>query len=119
MTQFGPIYNFYPNHQEGLRELFMFNYTGWPDFDVPKRTVEFVSFIYNVRHIDSIRPKMGPMVCHCSAGTGRTGAFIGIWNSLDRLCNKDDLDILGMVGALRQQRRKMVFSVVSVLENEN
>ena len=48
-----------------------------------------------------------------SAGTGRTGAFIGIMNSLDRLINKEDLDILGLVGSLRQQRRKMVFTNVS------
>ena len=48
-----------------------------------------------------------------SAGTGRTGAFIGIMNSLDRLINKEDLDMLGLVGSLRQQRRKMVFTNVS------
>ena len=48
-----------------------------------------------------------------SAGTGRTGAFIGIMNSLDRLIHKEDLDTLGLVGSLRQQRRKMVFTNVS------
>ena len=50
-----------------------------------------------------------------SAGTGRTGAYIGIMNSLDRLINKEDLDILGLVGSLRQQRRKMVFTNVSLI----
>jgi protein tyrosine phosphatase len=88
----------------------MFNYVGWPDFDVPTRTTEFVNFIYNIRHLLFIRPPMGPIICHCSAGTGRTGAYIGIMNSLDRLINKEDLDILGLVGSLRQQRRKMVFT---------
>ena len=52
------------------------------------------------------------MVCHCSGGTGRTGTFIGIWNSLDRLTTKNDLDLLCLVGQMRQQRRKIVFNSV-------
>ncbi|KAL5258468.1 hypothetical protein ACHWQZ_G009090 [Mnemiopsis leidyi] len=111
-TEYFVVYTFEIKHKiEGdVREVFMFNYVGWPDFDVPTRTTEFVNFIYNIRHLLFIRPPMGPIVCHCSAGTGRTGAYIGIMNSLDRLINKEDLDLLGLVGSLRQQRRKMVFT---------
>ena len=34
-------------------------------------------------------------------------------NCLDRLTNTDDVDILGLVGSLRQQRWKMVFTEVN------
>ena len=54
-----------PLTQEGVREVFMFSYVGWPDFDVPTRTAEFVNFIYNIRHMLFVRPTMGPIVCHC------------------------------------------------------
>jgi len=98
------------NLQDERRELYMFNYVGWPDYDVPSNCGDFINFVFNIRHLLKMKPAIGPMVCHCSAGTGRTGAFISIMNCLDRLTNTDDVDILGLVGSLRQQRWKMVFT---------
>ena len=96
---------------EGIKkEVSIFNYVGWPDTGVPDSTAEFIHFTYNVRQQVFNQPPSGPIVCHCSAGTGRTGVFVGVMNSLDRLTRKEDLDILGLVGSLRQQRRKMVFT---------
>ena len=100
--------------QEGKRKIVLFNYISWPERSVPETPTNFLTFIYNIRHIESLRPNTGPMVCHCSGGTGRTGTFIGLWNSLDRLTSKSDLDLLCLVGQMRQQRRKIVFNSVRV-----
>eukprot|EP00116_Pleurobrachia_bachei_P019161 sb/3479423/ len=102
------------DQNELKRKVVLFNYTSWPENSVPETPSNFLKFLYNIRYVDSIRPnkQQGPMVCHCSAGTGRTGIFIGIWNSLDRLTNKNDLDLLCLVGQMRQQRRKIVFNSV-------
>ncbi|XP_063680025.1 uncharacterized protein LOC134815420 [Bolinopsis microptera] len=54
-SEYFVVYSFEIRHklEEGVREVYMFNYVGWPDFDVPSRTTEFVNFIYNIRHLSS------------------------------------------------------------------
>ena len=90
----------------------MFHFLGWPITGVPSKTTELTKFIYNIRHIESLRPNKGPMVCHCSAGTGRTGIFIGIWNSLDQLMVSDILDLYRETIRLRSDRTNLIFTLV-------
>ncbi|GAA56237.1 receptor-type tyrosine-protein phosphatase delta [Clonorchis sinensis] len=65
--------------------------------------------------LDAIRPtspnlltELGPTVVHCSAGVGRTGAFIVIDSQLERLRYEKSVDIFGSVGRMRAQRNFMV-----------
>ncbi|CAL8101211.1 unnamed protein product [Calicophoron daubneyi] len=51
---------------------------------------------------------LGPTVVHCSAGVGRTGAFIVIDSQLERLKHEKSVDIFGSVGRMRNQRNFMV-----------
>jgi netrin-G3 ligand len=50
----------------------------------------------------------GPIVTHCSAGVGRTGAFIVIDSMLERMKQEKTLDVYGHVTCLRAQRNYMV-----------
>jgi len=50
----------------------------------------------------------GPMIVHCSAGVGRTGAFIVIDAMLERIKHEKTVDIYGHVTCLRAQRNYMV-----------
>ena len=48
------------------------------------------------------------MVVHCSAGVGRTGAFVVIDSMLERLRYENTIDVYGHVTCLRAQRNYMV-----------
>lgn len=63
-------------------------------------------FIRRVRSFNF--PEAGPLVVHCSAGVGRTGAYIVIDAMLDRLRKERTVDVFGQVAALREQRNYMV-----------
>uniref|UniRef100_A0A8C6NJD7 Protein tyrosine phosphatase non-receptor type 13 n=1 Tax=Nothobranchius furzeri TaxID=105023 RepID=A0A8C6NJD7_NOTFU len=48
------------------------NYTGWPDHGTPSQPEHLLMFISYMRHIH----RSGPIITHCSAGIGRSGALI-------------------------------------------
>ncbi|KAF8957993.1 hypothetical protein BGZ46_002067 [Entomortierella lignicola] len=75
-----------PEDQE--RDITQIQYTGWPDFGVPETPLEVLRVIqlaneYNV--IPASTSSAGPMIVHCSAGCGRTGAFCVIDSILTEL----------------------------------
>ena len=55
---------------------------------------------------------IGPVPCH-SAGVGRTGTFITVDAMMQRLKEKDDLDIYNFVTQMRTKRTFMVQNLVS------
>lgn len=63
-----------------IREVDQYQFLQWPDFDVPKNPADVLEFLEIVsKHYEesSQNPATsGPMVVHCSAGIGRSGAFI-------------------------------------------
>ena len=59
-------------------------------------------------------PSKGPILVHCSAGVGRTGTFIAIDIALEQAKREGVVDIAGIVNRLRQQRMKMVQTLVSI-----
>ncbi|KAG0039283.1 hypothetical protein BGZ83_002843 [Gryganskiella cystojenkinii] len=75
--------------QEQERTITQIQYTGWPDFGVPETPIEVLKIVKLANQHNTIdgnnnqaSPYMssssnttGPMVVHCSAGCGRTGAF--------------------------------------------
>lgn len=108
------------DHQ--VRTIHQFQYKGWQDFGVPHDplgTLELVSLV-NQQQLKYERqdPEVGPMIVHCSAGCGRTGAFCTIDTVMARLNNKNyltkeeqlgELDLLYQtVAKFREQRASMV-----------
>jgi len=62
-----------------------------------------------MRRVKAATPSdSGPMIVHCSAGVGRTGAFIVIDAMLERIKHEKTVDIYGHVTCLRAQRNYMV-----------
>ncbi|XP_037790412.1 tyrosine-protein phosphatase Lar-like [Penaeus monodon] len=88
------------------REVRQFQFTAWPDHGVPDHPTPFLMFLRRVRHVNP--PDSGPIVVHCSAGVGRTGAFIVIDAMLERIKHEQSVDIYGHVTCLRAQRNYMV-----------
>ena len=103
-------------------------YKGWMDFGVPEdplgilRLIELASktqSTYEQNAIENGELPVGPMIVHCSAGCGRTGAFCTIDTLMTRLTADDDsmtakerggqLDVLHTtVEKFREQRVSMV-----------
>uniref|UniRef100_A0A914C5C6 protein-tyrosine-phosphatase n=1 Tax=Acrobeloides nanus TaxID=290746 RepID=A0A914C5C6_9BILA len=66
-------------HENESRLITHFQFTRWPDFGVPESTSDFLYFLAEVRDaIDSLpfSSNIPPITIHCSAGIGRSGAFI-------------------------------------------
>ncbi|ELT92620.1 hypothetical protein CAPTEDRAFT_129937, partial [Capitella teleta] len=52
-----------------------YQYTEWPDFDVPQSPQAFLDFLFEVRKSGALDRNAGPPIIHCSAGIGRSGTF--------------------------------------------
>ena len=65
------------------------HYLGWPDFGAPTETKPIISMVKDVRKIihESMKSKKEKIniVVHCSAGVGRTGTFIALYQFMERL----------------------------------
>jgi len=66
------------------RTITQLQYTGWPDFGVPETPPEVLRLI-ELANTHNMAASAGPMVVHCSAGCGRTGAFCVIDSILSEL----------------------------------
>ena len=55
-----------------------------------------------------ISTEPGLTAVHCSAGVGRTGTFIALWNLLDEAAARGGVDVADAVRRMREFRFKMV-----------
>jgi protein tyrosine phosphatase len=75
-------------HEKKSREIVQLHFKGWPDFGVPDTTRpirELIHLTNMYRQTASQKGVTGPTVVHCSAGIGRTGAFLAISVALEKL----------------------------------
>ena len=84
--------------------------TSWPDHGVPEYASPLMAL--HKQSINNWSPSKGPILVHCSAGVGRTGTFIAIDLSMEQAKKEGVIDIAGIVNGLRQQRMKMVQTLV-------
>ncbi|KAG7177306.1 Receptor-type tyrosine-protein phosphatase H-like, partial [Homarus americanus] len=86
------------NHREERRELYsirylevvagdqkrvvkQYHFTSWPDFGALERVTDLLDFMADIR--STMLANGDHLLVHCSAGVGRTGTFIGLWNLMD------------------------------------
>ena len=106
--------------QKTLTHLQMVN---WPDYSTPNELTGYDTINYLIKIIAECRetyPEI-PVLLHCSAGTGRTGTLISIFNLVKCLFffNSVNYDrevkpffsVFNMVRRLREQRPGMVSSL--------
>ncbi|CAI8021857.1 Receptor-type tyrosine-protein phosphatase alpha [Geodia barretti] len=86
-----------------------FHFTAWPDHGVPDYATPLLAF--HRRVIKEHNPRKRPLMVHCSAGVGRTGAFITIDHVLEQLGREKMVDIPCIINKIRHQRMKMVQTV--------
>jgi protein tyrosine phosphatase len=98
-----------------MREIVMLHYEGWPDFGSPTQPESILGLLALLDQVLTERGrKSSPVLMHCSAGCGRTGAFCTIdsvinqfEDEMDGITDDDDL-IYQRVLRFREQRMSMV-----------
>lgn len=101
------------NHENSSKKIKFLQYLAWPDKSVPKDSQGIEEIIKEVAGIMDT----GKVIVHCSAGVGRTGTFIALYN-LKRciddqfICKVDfGVSVFSAVRRLREQRMHMVQTV--------
>ncbi|KAK4298161.1 hypothetical protein Pmani_029475 [Petrolisthes manimaculis] len=88
------------------RDVYQYHFVAWPDMGCPSSPDHLLSFLNQVK---KAQPPAGhPIVVHCSAGVGRTGTFIGLYNLMDQMEQGDTVDIFNTVLRMRCHRPHMV-----------
>ncbi|XP_031818260.1 receptor-type tyrosine-protein phosphatase U isoform X1 [Sarcophilus harrisii] len=87
-------------------EVQQFHFTAWPEHGVPYHATGLLAFIRRVKA--STPPDAGPIVIHCSAGTGRTGCYIVLDVMLDMAECEGVVDIYNCVKTLCSRRVNMI-----------
>ena len=114
-----------------IHSVIQFQYTGWPDFGAPTDTKSIIDLVSELKKkVTHLRKKECRVLVHCSAGVGRTGTFISLYQFMEILDEKvpeykrlqrlspgksEDIeemaiDIFNHVFSLRKQRCEMVCS---------
>ncbi|KAK4315471.1 hypothetical protein Pmani_013386 [Petrolisthes manimaculis] len=99
------------NVGEKKRLVKQYHFTSWPDFGVPSHEHKLLQFLKVVR--DTMTCTGKHIVIHCSAGVGRTGTFIGLWNLMDLLKANTSTSIVNVrrtILDMRECRPSMVQS---------
>uniref|UniRef100_A0A8C0EWG7 protein-tyrosine-phosphatase n=1 Tax=Bubo bubo TaxID=30461 RepID=A0A8C0EWG7_BUBBB len=87
-------------------EVKQFHFMSWPEHGVPYHATGLLAFIRRVKA--STPPDAGPIVIHCSAGTGRTGCYIVLDVMLDMAECEGVVDIYNCVKTLCSRRINMI-----------
>ena len=103
------------------RRVRQFHFTAWPDHNIPTVFKDLLFFVNTVKQ--SIQSIEDPILVHCSAGVGRTGTFITLFNLFQQIHNEQPISIYRIVDEMREHRPQMVqtfpqykFIYLSVLE---
>lgn len=102
------------SHSGETKDVAQFWYTNWPDHGVPEKdgepfTREMILLVLTVRSFRrKVDKMMSPAVIHCSAGVGRTGAFIAIDQAIDAYKQKQKIDINAIVRRMREDRMALI-----------
>lgn len=95
------------NHDEDdeVRTIYHLHYQEWPDMGIPESTECSRHLICMVDFYRMITPKLnGPIICHCSAGIGRTGTFIASHHLISMLQRTSDISKINVPNVVMQMR---------------
>ena len=106
------------NKTKEEKEVTQFHYEGWPDHGAPNVNEAFEVFEYMIKEVDKLKGD-GPGVIHCSAGVGRTGTFISIYDLYkeiieqinDNKISEIKFSIFNIVRKLKEMRLLMVQTI--------
>lgn len=99
-----------------MRRVYQIQYLGWPDHGVPNNCGEVCELIKLTSDLEKLTNFCGPVVVHCSAGVGRTGTFVALFQYFEaQQLGKQPANVFEIVSDLRKQRDSMVQTVEQYL----
>ncbi|KAG7171070.1 Tyrosine-protein phosphatase non-receptor type 7-like [Homarus americanus] len=87
-----------------VREVAHMWFTGWPASGVPNEETAFISYILDVRRTRKKLRAKGPIVVHCSPGTGRTGTLLACDIVMKQFEDQRSVDVPRTVYSIRRDR---------------
>ena len=110
------------NNENNPKEIIQLHFTGWPDAGIPKIDLTYQTFLEMFVVVKKNKNTF-PMVVHCSAGVGRTGTFIAMYNlyneilqQIDDLTKKEiEFSIFNLVRKMKEMRMFLVQNVYQYL----
>ncbi|XP_048255953.1 receptor-type tyrosine-protein phosphatase kappa-like isoform X1 [Haliotis rufescens] len=83
-----------------------FHFTTWSDHGAPTYPTTLLAFR---RKVQMYNPESSaPILCHCSAGIGRTGTYIALDYLLEQAQKEDQVDVLCIAQLMRTNRVNMI-----------
>ena len=97
----------------GAKNIFQIHFTCWPDHSIPDNAYNDIVNIINI--VDEFKEDK-PVIVHCSAGIGRTGTFISIYNLYHEIMeqinniekNEIKFSIMNLVRKMKEMRLYLV-----------
>ncbi|XP_068202693.1 mucin-2-like [Palaemon carinicauda] len=87
-----------------VREIAHMWFTGWPASGVPNEESAFISYILDIRRTRKKLRAKGPILVHCSPGTGRSGTFLACDLVMRQFEDQRNVDIPRTVYSIRRDR---------------
>ena len=106
---------YYNNDSKIVNQL---HFIGWPDHGVPDVKTVYNTFRYMIDEVKFNGKK--PVVVHCSAGVGRTGTFITMFNIVDEIEKQKEKDVIyiNIFNLVRKLKEMRIYLVENILQYE-
>lgn len=96
-------------NKDKSKSVYQFHFMEWPDHGIPSTAESILNLVLDVQSYQKQSGKSNsPIVVHCSAGIGRSGAFITIDTSIKKLKEEskiiNDINMVDVIKKIRKCR---------------